>query len=155
MGLSAWEVGVVKLRQHIDRAGAVEVVSDGTRTADRNLVACLAPTIQRCGLRGRAMVVQQPHGLLIAPHCNCGVALLSLDPWADSGASISRVLNEMRTFLMSSKFTQNERSLVVLNALPYLSTRSILLKPLSLLGLRISTFRCIERARQWAQNRAI
>ena len=45
-GLSAWEVGVVKLRQHIDRAGAVEVVADGARAADRNLPACVAPAIE-------------------------------------------------------------------------------------------------------------
>ena len=77
----------MQLRQHVDGAGAVEVVADGARAADGNLVARVVPALQRSGLVGRAVVVEQPHGLLIAPHSNCRVALLPLQPLALSERS--------------------------------------------------------------------
>ena len=74
----------MKLRQHIDRAGAVKVVSDGARAANRNLPACVVPASEGSCLAGRAVIVKQPHGLLIAPHRHCCVVLLSLYPLAAS-----------------------------------------------------------------------
>ena len=83
-GLPAWGIGVVKLRQHIDRASAVEVVADGARAADGNLVARVVPAIEGCSLAGRAVVVEHPHDLLILPHSEARVALLPLYPLASS-----------------------------------------------------------------------
>src|SRR5680860_954517 len=87
----SYQVGVVQLIAHVNGASAIEVVSDGARAADGNLVARVVPALQRCGLVRRAVVVEHPHGFLIAPHRNCGVALLPLDPLA---------LTESRHFLV-------------------------------------------------------
>ena len=78
---SRW-VGVVQLIAHIDRASLEEVVMHSLRAANRNLVTCLVPAVQRSSVERRCMVVENPDVLLILPYCQAGVTLLSLDPLA-------------------------------------------------------------------------
>src|SRR3712207_6753531 len=66
------QVDIVQLREYIHRAGMIEVVSHRTRAADRHAVTSLAPAIEEGGLCGRAVIVQQPQRLLIAPHSGRG-----------------------------------------------------------------------------------
>lgn len=47
-----WVGVLVQLRQHVDGAGAIEVVADGARAANRNLAAEVVPALQRCSLAG-------------------------------------------------------------------------------------------------------
>src|SRR5680860_942685 len=78
--LPSVEVCVVQLRQHIHRAGVIEVITHRARAADGNLLASLVPAIERGSLGGRAVVAEHPQWLPIAPHRHCRVALLPLDP---------------------------------------------------------------------------
>jgi hypothetical protein len=72
----------VKLRQHIDRAGTVEIVSEGTRTANGNLVVSITPAVEGRELARGAVIVEHPHRALILPHSDCHVSFLSLYPLA-------------------------------------------------------------------------
>lgn len=45
LALPSDQVGIVQLIAHVDRAGAIKVVSDGARAADRNFVARVVPAL--------------------------------------------------------------------------------------------------------------
>ena len=56
--LSAWQVGVVQLIDHIHSAGVVEVVADGLRAAELIDDAIVAPALQRSELLRINVIVQ-------------------------------------------------------------------------------------------------
>ena len=76
--LPTWQVGVVKLIDHIHSAGVMEVVSNGLRAAELIDGAIVAPALHGSELLGINVVVQQQDELLVAPGTESDIVSLHL-----------------------------------------------------------------------------